>query len=393
VLIGSAADLLLLWNGDVMGASGIATSALLTEPLATFRTPAKKWKLAFLATFLCTATFGFGRSYFDNPTYSSSDSWFQLSNWGFALGGLLVGFGTRLGNGCTSGHGICGLGRSSVRSLSAVLTFLTTGVVTTTVLYGGSKSSIPEFLVRAPSSSSSEDDRLEGYGATVSVAVATAAAIATAALFLLNKKPSGESGGGGESDPLVKGGKKEQKKKTAVDVAAAAKAKLLPSVLGGGIFASGLYLSGMVYQSKVYGFLNVSSFFSSGQQESGDAAALLWDPSLMMVMAGGVLVSFVGYQLVDKFRYNAFGGTDKSIVNHPLALPADRTSFSGIPTNTTIDWQLLGGAFAFGLGWGVAGICPGPALFMAGVGHARVLTCWWPSYAVGAYIATELKKK
>ncbi|MBE9113904.1 YeeE/YedE family protein, partial [Nodosilinea sp. LEGE 07298] len=46
------------------------------------------------------------------------------------VAGLLVGFGTRLGNGCTSGHGVCGLGRLSVRSLVAVLTFMTTGVVT-----------------------------------------------------------------------------------------------------------------------------------------------------------------------------------------------------------------------------------------------------------------------
>ncbi|MEM1368834.1 MAG: YeeE/YedE thiosulfate transporter family protein, partial [Cyanobacteria bacterium P01_H01_bin.15] len=46
------------------------------------------------------------------------------------LGGGLVGFGTRLGNGCTSGHGVCGLGRLSMRSLAAVITFLSTAMVT-----------------------------------------------------------------------------------------------------------------------------------------------------------------------------------------------------------------------------------------------------------------------
>ncbi len=46
------------------------------------------------------------------------------------IGGFLVGFGTRMGSGCTSGHGVCGLGRLSLRSLVAVLTFLTTAIIT-----------------------------------------------------------------------------------------------------------------------------------------------------------------------------------------------------------------------------------------------------------------------
>ncbi len=50
--------------------------------------------------------------------------------WLMLIGGFLVGFGTRLGNGCTSGHGVCGLGRLSFRSLIAVITFLTTAMIT-----------------------------------------------------------------------------------------------------------------------------------------------------------------------------------------------------------------------------------------------------------------------
>ncbi|MCB0098293.1 MAG: YeeE/YedE family protein, partial [Caldilineaceae bacterium] len=50
------------------------------------------------------------------------------------IGGLLVGFGTRMGNGCTSGHGVCGLGRLSPRSLVAVITFLATGMITVYVM-------------------------------------------------------------------------------------------------------------------------------------------------------------------------------------------------------------------------------------------------------------------
>lgn len=53
---------------------------------------------------------------------------------GLIIAGLLVGFGTRMANGCTSGHGVCGLGRLSLRSLVAVLTFMTTAITTTFVV-------------------------------------------------------------------------------------------------------------------------------------------------------------------------------------------------------------------------------------------------------------------
>ena len=55
----------------------------------------------------------------------------DYSRVGLVVAGLLVGFGTRMSNGCTSGHGVCGLGRLSLRSLAAVLTFMATAIVTT----------------------------------------------------------------------------------------------------------------------------------------------------------------------------------------------------------------------------------------------------------------------
>jgi len=58
----------------------------------------------------------------------------DYSRAGLIVAGVLVGFGTRMGNGCTSGHGVCGLGRLSLRSLVAVLTFMATAIVTTFVL-------------------------------------------------------------------------------------------------------------------------------------------------------------------------------------------------------------------------------------------------------------------
>jgi uncharacterized membrane protein YedE/YeeE len=58
----------------------------------------------------------------------------DFSRWTLVLAGLLVGFGTRMGNGCTSGHGVCGLGRLSARSLVAVATFMATAMATTYVV-------------------------------------------------------------------------------------------------------------------------------------------------------------------------------------------------------------------------------------------------------------------
>ena len=66
---------------------------------------------------------------------------------GFIVGGFCVGFGTKLGNGCTSGHGICGLARFSKRSLMAVLTFMTTGIISTTLFPADAFATTENYLV------------------------------------------------------------------------------------------------------------------------------------------------------------------------------------------------------------------------------------------------------
>lgn len=122
MLIGLSAALLLLADGRIAGISGIAAH-LLGRPDGG--TP---WRGAFLiglllgpALFLVLA----GRW----PVVHIAASWPVL-----AVAGLLVGFGTRLGSGCTSGHGVCGLARFSRRSLAAVLTFMTTAMLTVFVV-------------------------------------------------------------------------------------------------------------------------------------------------------------------------------------------------------------------------------------------------------------------
>jgi uncharacterized membrane protein YedE/YeeE len=122
VLIGTAASLLLWLDGRIAGISGIA-GGLLTkrgEPFA--------WRVLFLVGLVAGAAvvyFVRGDAPQDRPEFPA---------WLLAAGSALVGFGTALGSGCTSGHGVCGLGRLSLRSLVATLVFLMTAIATTYVV-------------------------------------------------------------------------------------------------------------------------------------------------------------------------------------------------------------------------------------------------------------------
>lgn len=117
VLIGLAAGLLLLVAGRVAGISGILGGVFLGRG-------DRAWRLAFLAGLLVggAALLALApQSFSVSPTTSKAV---------LVAAGLLVGVGTQLGSGCTSGHGICGLPRLSVRSLVAVVTFIATGALT-----------------------------------------------------------------------------------------------------------------------------------------------------------------------------------------------------------------------------------------------------------------------
>ena len=121
VLIGLAAAILLLWNGRVAGVSGIA-GGLLRPSRGDIA-----WRAAFLAG-LVAAPFCYALARTLSPIT------FDVSLPAIALSGLLVGVGTRIGSGCTSGHGICGPSRLSLRSLVNVLSFMGAGFVTVALL-------------------------------------------------------------------------------------------------------------------------------------------------------------------------------------------------------------------------------------------------------------------
>lgn len=140
-LIGAASGLLVARLGRVAGISGIV-GALVEGPAGGEKAEAHegRWRVAFLlglvvAPWLFRALTGAAGDPASGSTDAVSSGMPSLP--ALAIGGMLVGFGTRLGSGCTSGHGVCGLARLSPRSLAAVLTFMATGFITVALLRHG----------------------------------------------------------------------------------------------------------------------------------------------------------------------------------------------------------------------------------------------------------------
>lgn len=117
MLIGLSATILLTFNGRIAGISGIVNGAIKF-------TKEENWRWLFIVGMLI------GGLIYEYLVASESTPLSSFAPGAMILGGLLVGLGTRMGNGCTSGHGVCGLGRLSFRSLMAVITFMITAIIT-----------------------------------------------------------------------------------------------------------------------------------------------------------------------------------------------------------------------------------------------------------------------
>lgn len=115
---------------------------------------------------------------------------------------------------------------------------------------------------------------------------------------------------------------------------------ILTSLLLGLVFGVGLIVSGMTNPAKVIGFLDLAG---------------AWDPSLALVMGAAVAVGLAGFALA--------GRRASSLLGAPMHLPAARE----------IDKRLILGSAAFGIGWGMAGFCPGPALVALGTGNVKAV--------------------
>lgn len=117
--------------------------------------------------------------------------------------------------------------------------------------------------------------------------------------------------------------------------------KLLTSLFAGVLFGLGMAISGMMDPARVTGFLDLAG---------------AWDPSLAFVMGGALLVFMPGYFLLVKPRR-------QSVLGEPIAaVPAPR-----------LERTLIGGAALFGIGWGLVGICPGPALSLISSGQPMIM--------------------
>lgn len=155
---------------------------------------------------------------------------------------------------------------------------------------------------------------------------------------------------------------------------------LCSTALSAVLFSLGLALSGMVLPSKVLGFLALYTL-SKGT----------YDPTLLTVMVGGTLVSFLSYQLVRDWRViviSTFPSLEAPLFSKNNNNNNDKFC---IPSTQTLDWKLWMGAFCFGIGWATAGLCPGPATFLLATGAKPVLSFWWPLYFVGAFVAQKIK--
>ena len=117
ILIGLSASMLLLLKGRVFGVSGIVAGALYPKKGDT------AWRVAALAGLVAAGLL----SSFLEPELLVGSTTGAFGR--YILAGLLVGFGTQLGSGCTSGHGVCGMSRMSPRSLVATITFISVGIL------------------------------------------------------------------------------------------------------------------------------------------------------------------------------------------------------------------------------------------------------------------------
>lgn len=113
---------------------------------------------------------------------------------------------------------------------------------------------------------------------------------------------------------------------------------IITSLISGLIFGLGLILSGMADPAKVLGFLDLAG---------------PWDPSLALVMAGAIAVGLIGFSFARRRSLSFLG------------------SKMQLPKHGDIDRRLVGGSLVFGIGWGIAGFCPGPALVALGMGETK----------------------
>ncbi|KII88349.1 hypothetical protein PLICRDRAFT_124671 [Plicaturopsis crispa FD-325 SS-3] len=244
---------------------------------------------------------------------------------GLIISGLLVGLGTRLANGCTSGHMICGLSRFSLRSIAATATFFTTAVATTYAM-------TPSLTVPG-----TPDYTLGPDGQTL-LALHAVPFLVSAALYFFSpaqKSPAHEAKSPRPASTL----------------------RIIASFTTAFNFALALRLSNMTQPARVISFL-VLPFHAA------------FDPSLFFLATSALPLSIALY------RYGR--GREQPRLGGPWS----------IPKGGDVDLKLVAGSALFGVGWAMGGVCPGPSLvnlgnsFASGL-HVSDYATWLVSFIAG----------
>ncbi|CAJ1962961.1 unnamed protein product [Cylindrotheca closterium] len=381
-IVGVACGILLLYCGEVLGASGIVSSIGL-NPRKAMTDPGAAWKLSLVSAFMLIGNIVLARHITADSRLIQDPSIPIVSTIGYLIGGFLVGFGTRLSNGCASGHGFCGMARLSKRSIAAVVAFMSAGVATASLLDPKNSFASATSLLRTEKAPAL-------FNQWVGLAVTLPMVLGTVyALHNLRKSYQGldhegdglsttrgsndpnESYGAVKSAPLLEGGKADQSEQRIVILDGVRKLK--PAVVAGMMFSSGLAITGMVLPSKIFGCLNVLLI-----------AKGTWDPTLMAVMVAGLSVSWLSYQFV----------SGVGIIENSFAMERPKCSSDfALPKSQNVDTPLIGGALCFGAGWALTGMCPGTALFLAASGCTPVILFFWPLFFVGAFVAQAIAER
>ena len=318
LLIGVSSTSLLLTLGKISGMSGILGRAVIPcKKSKTFSVWVNEHStsVSYIMGLLSSGYFYVQM----NPEFADVAGIEGKASLVTVLGGLLVGFGTRLGSGCTSGHGVCGLPRLSVRSLTSVCTFMFTG-------FGGAL--LGRYLEENSVSIPFLDKLLallenNGQSGYAPVAVVVVGVFVT---FLTLRARSASA----------------DTKKTDGDQAVPVRITTHPlhhivhfvTAFG---FGWGLCLSGMTSVKKVRGFLD----------PSGPAG---WDPSLAGVMAGAVVFNLISFRMLRQWQVVPM------CLDERTCQSLDKTMKYGTDAeNMKINWRLVLGAVIFGIGWGVGG--------------------------------------
>lgn len=346
LLIGIASSVHYMKYERLTGASGILENV--------FSKGGKPWHTTFMvgvfhaATIYIMATGGI--------TFMAIPYYFLI------IAGLLVGFGARLGSGCTSGHGICGLSRLNLRSYVAVGTFMTTGVITANLVHhsytydynsGGSSMLSEEWLT--------SNDYL-GWGLFTLTSL-----VFLREIFEVIYPSSPDA-------TITVDEEWEVKKKSMKQIVAL--------YLVGATFGVGLSISGMINNGVVIHFLTFNKD---------------WNPTLIFVMAFGVLVFgatfWYDYFSRKSARATVAGDTEAGGELEPIAQAPPpllhAPSHLGGPAKP-IDARLVVGSACFGCGWGLAGICPAPAVSVLSVPAAAIFfmpACFVGMKLVAVYLA------